>query len=129
MFSGIRFHICGSLYVTFLILHLTVATLFFFILWLYIYFFFTELNLLTLFRMAIFGAAQRWGPKSIRLPKICHTYPTMMKFASVIPYLQKILKIYESRDTPLDFCWLKYIFAGNWQILLYQKMQIQIAFW
>ena len=129
MFSGIRFHICGSLYVTVLILHLTVATLFFFYFMVIYIFFFTELNLLTLFRMAIFGAAQRWGPKSIRLPKICHTYPTMMKFASVIPYLQKILKICESRDTPLDFCWHKYIFAGNWQILLYQKMQIQIVFW
>ena len=31
-------------------------------------------------------------------PKICNAYPTMMKLGTVIPYLKKILKIYESRD-------------------------------
>ena len=39
------------------------------------------------------------------LPKICHAYPTMMKLGTVIPYLKQIQKIYESRDTPLKFCW------------------------
>ena len=38
-----------------------------------------------------------------RLPKICHTYSTMMKLGTVVPYLNKIEKIYESRDTALDF--------------------------
>ena len=38
------------------------------------------------------------------LPKICYTYPTMMKLGTVIPYPKKIKKIYEPRDTPLDFC-------------------------
>ena len=38
------------------------------------------------------------------LPKVCHTYPTMMKLGTVIPFPDKILKLYESRDTPLDFC-------------------------
>ena len=38
------------------------------------------------------------------LPKICHTYPTMMKLGKVIPYQKKIQKIYESSDTPLEFC-------------------------
>ena len=38
------------------------------------------------------------------LPKICHTYPTMIKLGTVIPYPKKIQKIYESRDTPLEFC-------------------------
>ena len=28
-------------------------------------------------------------------PKICNTYPTMMKLDTVIPYLKKIQKIYE----------------------------------
>ena len=32
------------------------------------------------------------------LPKICHTYPTMMKFNTVITYLTKIQNIYKSRD-------------------------------
>ena len=51
-----------------------------------------------------------WGCSRIRgeakrfpLPKICHTYPAMMKLGTVIPYLKKIQKIYESRDTPLEF--------------------------
>ena len=38
------------------------------------------------------------------LPKICHTYPTMMKLGTVIPYLKKIQNICESRDTLLEFC-------------------------
>ena len=38
------------------------------------------------------------------LPKICHTYHIMMKLGTVIPYPKKIQKIYESRDTLLEFC-------------------------
>ena len=46
------------------------------------------------------------GGRAKRLPlaKICHTYPTMMQLGTVIPYLKKIQKIYESRHTPLEFC-------------------------
>ena len=29
-----------------------------------------------------FGAAHGWGLKKALLPKICHTYPTMMKLGS-----------------------------------------------
>ena len=55
--------------------------------------------------MGIFGAAHGWwGDKKAPLPKICHTYPTMMKLGTVIPYLKKIQKIYDSRDTPPNFC-------------------------
>ena len=36
------------------------------------------------------------------LPKICHTYPTMMKLDTVILYLRKIQKIYKSREHPLS---------------------------
>ena len=55
--------------------------------------------------MGFFGAAHGWrGGKKAPLPKICHTYPTMMKLGTVIPYLKKIEKLYESRDTPLEFC-------------------------
>ena len=32
------------------------------------------------------------------------TYPTITKLGTVITYLRKIKKIYESRDTPLEFC-------------------------
>ena len=55
--------------------------------------------------MGFFGAAYGWGWAFLApLPKICHTYPTMMKLGTVIPYPKKIQKIYESRDTPLEFC-------------------------
>ena len=55
--------------------------------------------------MGILGAAHGWrGAKRPRLSKICHTYPTMMRFGTVIHYLKKIEKIYESHDTPSEFC-------------------------
>ena len=62
------------------------------------------LIVLTLFRMGIFGAGllMDGGGQKVPLPKICHTHPTMMKLGTVIPYLKKIQKIYESRDTPLS---------------------------
>ena len=41
--------------------------------------------------MGFFGAAHGWGTeeggKRHPLPKICHTYPTLMKLGTVIPYL------------------------------------------
>ena len=71
--------------------------------------------MLTLFRMGIFGAAHRkeggGGAKRHPLPKICHTYPTMIKLGTVIPYLKEIQKIYESRVTPTDFCWYQHLFS------------------
>ena len=39
----------------------------------------------------------------LSLPKICHTYPTMLKLGTVIPYLKKIQKLCKSRDTRLKF--------------------------
>ena len=47
------------------------------------------------------GFSRMGGGKKAPLPKICHTYPKMMKLGTVIPYLKKIQKIYESHDTPL----------------------------
>ena len=46
----------------------------------------------------------REGGKKGPLPKICHTYPSMMKLGTVIPYPKKIKKIYESRDISPEFC-------------------------
>ena len=59
--------------------------------------------------MVFFGAAHGWvggegGAKTLPFPKICHIYPIMMKFGTVIPYLKKNQKIIESRDTPIAFC-------------------------
>ena len=42
--------------------------------------------------MGIFGAAHGWGSQKAPLPKICHTYPKMMKLGTVIPYLRKVPK-------------------------------------
>ena len=64
------------------------------------------------------------GVKKAPLSKICHTCPTIKKLGTVIPYLKKTQKIYESRDTPLKFCWYQQFFIRNQQILLYQKKQI-----
>ena len=72
--------------------------------------------------MGFFKAAHGWkvGAKKVPLPKIYHTYPTMMKLGTVIPYANKIQKIYESSDTPLEFCWHQHFFTGNWHIKKYR---------
>ena len=81
-------------------------------------------QILTLFRMDIFGAAHglRGGGGAKRPPllNVCHTYPTMMTLHTVIPYLNKIQKIYESNDTPIEFADV----TGNQQVLLQQETQI-----
>ena len=64
------------------------------------------------------------GAKRPRLPKICDTYPTMMELGTVIPYLEKIRKTYESHETPSEFCYRHHFFTGNQQILLFQEIQI-----
>ena len=85
---------------------------------------------LTLFRMGIFGALHVWGgAKKATLTKMCHTYLAITKLDTVIPDLRKIPKIYKSRDTSLKFCWYQYFLSGNQQILIYQIIQIDIAFW
>ena len=40
------------------------------------------------------GEGQKASTPSPQLPKICHTYPTMMKLGTVRPYLKKIQKMY-----------------------------------
>ena len=56
--------------------------------------------------MSIFGAAHGWGEGGKKVPPlhtICHTHPTIVKLGTVIPYLKKIQKTYESDDTILEF--------------------------
>ena len=69
---------------------------------------------LTLFRIFFSGLLTDRGD----------TYPTMMKLDTVVPYLSKIQKKYESCDTLLEFCWNQHFFSGNRQILQYQEIQI-----
>ena len=64
------------------------------------------------------------GAKRSPLAKICHTYPAMMKLGTVIPYLRKIQKIYESRDTTICFCRHQHFFTRIHKILPYQEIQI-----
>ena len=54
----------------------------------------TVKNTLALFRVSIFGAAQGWAGEAKRspLPKICHTYPTMMRPGTVVLNVKKIKK-------------------------------------
>ena len=44
---------------------------------------------LSFFRMGLFGAAQGYGVQKGLLSKICHTYPTVIKLGTVMPYLKK----------------------------------------
>ena len=54
--------------------------------------------------MGLFGAAHGLGlGKKASLPKICDINPKKMELGTVMPYLKKTQKIYESRDTPLEF--------------------------
>ena len=76
--------------------------------------------------MGFFGAVHGYGGGPFWPPvsKICHTYPTIMKLDTVIPYLRKIQKMYKSRDTSLEFCWHQHFFTRNQQILLHQEIQV-----
>ena len=85
-------------------------------------------NYLILFRMGLFRAAHRWkeggGEKKAPLPKICYINSTVMKFGTIIHWLNKIQKMYKSHDTPLEFCWHKHFFTGNQQLLLYKETDV-----
>ena len=69
----------------------------------------TLLQLLTLFRMGLLGAAHGWGrgggggSKSPALISVTHILQWWN--LAVLPWLKKIQKICESRDTPLELCW------------------------
>ena len=49
-----------------------------------------------------FRAANGWWGQKGRLPKICHTYFTMMKLTTVIPSLNKIQKHINHVTHPLS---------------------------
>ena len=67
--------------------------------------------------MGIFRAAQEWGWWGVNRPP-------SLQLDTVISYLKKIQKKYESCDTTIEFCLHQRFFIGNQQILLYQKIQI-----
>ena len=63
-----------------------------------------------------------WGAKSCTLSKICHTYPAMMKLATVIPYQKKIKKYRNHVAHPFISADISIFFTRNHQILLYQEI-------
>ena len=71
-----------------------------------------------------FRCCSRISVQKCPLPKICHTYPKMIKLSTVKLYLTIIQNLYKSRDTPIKFCWHQYFFTKNQQLLLYQEIQI-----
>ena len=51
--------------------------------------------------MGLFGVIHGWG-EGTKTPKVCRTYPTMMKLGTVIPYLKKIQKYIKHVTHPLS---------------------------
>ena len=68
------------------------------------------------------------GGKKAPLPKICHTYPTIMKLGAFIPYLKKIQKIYKSHDTPFEFCWHQYFLLEISKFCYIKKYRYRLYF-
>ena len=68
------------------------------------------------------------GAKRPPLPKICHTYPTMIKLGTVIPYLKKLQKIYESRDTPPDSTDISIFSPENTKVCYMKKYKYRLHF-
>ena len=60
------------------------------------------------------GGAERPPP----LPKICRTYPTMMKLGALIPYLKKIQKHTNYVTHTLSSADISIFFSENHQLLL-----------
>ena len=72
---------------------------------------------LTLFRMGLFWAAHVWrggGGGQDDFPSLkFHTYPTMMKLSTIIPYLKKIQRIYNHMTHPLISADISIFFTVN----------------
>ena len=74
--------------------------------------------------MGIFRATQEWGWWGVNRPPSVKSVTHILQLDTVISYLKKIQKKYESCDTTIEFCLHQRFFIGNQQILLYQKIQI-----
>ena len=78
--------------------------------------------------MGIFVTAHVYKCKKDPLSKIYHICLTMIKLGTIIPYLKKTQKIYESRDTPVIFGWCQHLFTGKNPILPYQKRNFVLVY-
>ena len=74
------------------------------------------------------GCSRMEREKIPSLPKICQTYPTIIKLGRAIPYLKKN-QIYINHVTqPLSSADISFFFTRNQKFLLYKELQIQILF-
>ena len=74
--------------------------------------------------MDLFVTAHERGEGGQKGPKICYTYPTIMKFGKGILYLKNPKNIKKSRDSPREFCLYQHFFTGNQQLLLDRNADI-----
>ena len=72
-----------------------------------------------LFRGCSWMVGAFWPPL---LPKIPHTYPT------IILYLTKIQKMYKSRDTSFEFCWYQHFSAEISKFFYNKKYTYRLEF-
>ena len=71
------------------------------------------------------GGGGEKTPPPQNLPHISYKDETWHSYT--LP--NQVPKIYESGDTTPELYWLQRFFAGNQQTLLYEEIQIKIAFW
>ena len=90
---------------------------------------------LTQFRLGLFMGAYRWEDQNNPLPKIFHTYPTMMKLFTVISYLKKIKKKHISHvKHHLNFAYISiflpeisnFCYVKKYQYIFYFTIQFLI---
>ena len=64
--------------------------------------------------MGLFGATSGfWGKKAPQLPKICHTYPTMMKLYTVVLTQERSKKYIDHVTHHLSSADINHFFTGN----------------
>ena len=98
--------------------------------------YFRELNTFETYQnlilLNLFCCCSRMGGgeegKKASLPKICHTYPTMMKLGIVITYLKKNQKIYESSNTLLQFSWRRHFLPKINRFSYIKKYKYRLQF-
>ena len=74
------------------------------------------------------SSSRAGGPKRPPLPKICHTYSTMMKLCTLIPYKKKNQNTGTSHDTPLEFCWHQHFSPGICKYCYIKKYRYRLHF-
>ena len=77
-----------------------------------------------LIQNGLFRGCSQMGMAAKRPPYLNVTHPIMVKLGTVIPYLKKIQKMYESCHTLLVFSWHQHFFTRNQQIAISRNTDI-----